>query len=126
MEILGGLVLCLMLLYFWLIGHWFARVLVFIGLEAIALFLPLPDVLRPPRIRVVRSVPAGGGMADRESAALVLAATELGATRVLRDVALMVYGLGAALAPWALGYLDTHSAVICFLVVGGISAMFSR
>lgn len=38
----------------------------------------------------------------------------------------MVYGLGAALAPWALGYLDAHSAIICFLVVGGIGALFSR
>lgn len=38
MEILACLGLGVALLYFWLIGHWFARVLVFIGLEAIALF----------------------------------------------------------------------------------------
>jgi hypothetical protein len=32
MHILIGLGLALALLYFWLVGHWFARVLVFIGL----------------------------------------------------------------------------------------------
>lgn len=37
MEIIIGGALGVALLYFWLIGHWFARVLVFLGLEAIAL-----------------------------------------------------------------------------------------
>lgn len=32
MEILIGLAVAAALLYFWLIGHWFARVLVFLGL----------------------------------------------------------------------------------------------
>jgi hypothetical protein len=32
MHILLGLVLAAGLLYFWLLGHWFARVLVFLGL----------------------------------------------------------------------------------------------
>lgn len=38
MEILIEGALGVALLYYWLIGHWFARVLVFLGLEAIALF----------------------------------------------------------------------------------------
>ena len=36
MHILIGLGAAVVLLYFWLIGHWFARVLVFIGLFLIA------------------------------------------------------------------------------------------
>ncbi len=48
MEILIGLVLAAVVLYFWLIGHWFARVVVFLalvpllGLGGAALFAALP------------------------------------------------------------------------------------
>jgi len=35
MHILIGLVLALVLLYFWLLGHWFARVVMFLALAAI-------------------------------------------------------------------------------------------
>jgi len=34
MEILVGLALALVLLYFWLLGHWFARVVMFLALAA--------------------------------------------------------------------------------------------
>lgn len=42
MEILAGLAMAGALLYFWLLGHWFARVLMFLGLEIIALFCFFP------------------------------------------------------------------------------------
>jgi hypothetical protein len=35
MRILVGLVLALVLLYFWLLGHWFARVVMFLALAAL-------------------------------------------------------------------------------------------
>ena len=39
MHILIGLCLAAALLYFWLLGHWFARVLVFLGLICTAVFV---------------------------------------------------------------------------------------
>ena len=39
MHILIGLLLGCALLYFWLIGQWFARVLVFLGLGVLGAFL---------------------------------------------------------------------------------------
>lgn len=47
MEILAGLALGAALLYYWLVGHWFARVLMFIVLEAIALGLIVLGLLWP-------------------------------------------------------------------------------
>ncbi|HKP26531.1 MAG TPA: hypothetical protein VJV39_21865 [Dongiaceae bacterium] len=41
MEMLIGLAMGAALLYFWLIGHWFARVLVFLGLAGVAGFVGL-------------------------------------------------------------------------------------
>ena len=41
MHIIAGLAIGIALLYFWLIGHWFARVLVFLMLGAIGFLLGL-------------------------------------------------------------------------------------
>jgi len=41
MEMLIGLAIGTALLYFWLIGHWFARVLVFLGLAGLSSFAGL-------------------------------------------------------------------------------------
>jgi hypothetical protein len=38
MHIIVGLILALTLLYFWLLGHWFARVVTFLGLTVICGF----------------------------------------------------------------------------------------
>jgi hypothetical protein len=39
MHILAGLILAATLLYFWLLGHWFARVLVFLALVCTLVFV---------------------------------------------------------------------------------------
>jgi hypothetical protein len=39
MHFLVGLCLALALLYFWLLGHWFARVVMFLGLAVVVAFL---------------------------------------------------------------------------------------
>lgn len=41
MEMLIGLAMSAALLYFWLLGHWFARVLVFLGLAGVSGFAGL-------------------------------------------------------------------------------------
>ena len=46
MELLIGLILAAAVLYFWLVGNWFARVVVFLGLELV-LMLSLLAPLRP-------------------------------------------------------------------------------
>lgn len=46
MAIIVAILLSIVLLYFWLIGHWFARVLVFLGLAGPTAFLAL--IVVPP------------------------------------------------------------------------------
>ena len=48
MEILIGLALGAVLLYFWLIGHWFARVLVFLLLGAVT-FVTVAYITQDPK-----------------------------------------------------------------------------
>jgi hypothetical protein len=65
MELLIGLAMSAALLYFWLIGHWFARILVFLGLLALLglIVIGWPNTLAPavllglPIAWVVASVP---------------------------------------------------------------------
>jgi hypothetical protein len=49
MELLIGLAMSAALLYFWLIGHWFARILVFLGLLALLglIVIGWPNTLAP-------------------------------------------------------------------------------
>jgi uncharacterized membrane protein len=59
MHILIGLVLAAAPLYFWLLRHWFARVLVFIALMCVSVFVAfLVSYEAPARFRTISAIGA--------------------------------------------------------------------